>query len=165
MVVLGVYPLLWSSGMFYQVAFAAGRIGAFNVCSAVLSIAVAAGLWLFVVKLGMGAKGAAYGVGGALALVHILMIWPLGLRFIGGSWAIFTRQSLIPGLGPALAATAAGWLFLELAAPTTWSMLGLGTLIVWAVYFPLIFAVADAGDRARIRRIWTHLGARSRRDR
>lgn len=161
--VLGAYPFTWASAMFYQIAYAVGRIRAFNLCSILLGVIPLAGMWYFVVLRDMGATGAAIGMGGGYALVHLAVMWPFGLWLVQGSWSVFLRRTLVPGLAPFAAALLACLAFGQLVGVGSWTgfLAGCGLSVV--VYCATLFGLClDAGDRDLMRRAWRKIGTRLR---
>jgi O-antigen/teichoic acid export membrane protein len=112
-------------------------------------------LW-FVGALRMGAIGSAAGTLIVSAIGYPLLNWPLGRRLVGVSFSGWLRESLWPGLLPALAA-AATWLALgTLVRPATWPALGACTAGGWAVYGAVLFLFALRGpDRQLVSEIWS----------
>jgi len=146
--ILAVYPFSWASGMFYVVAYATGRIEAFNICSLLLSVVLLALLVVFVVWLGMGAEGAAWAFGLSFGLVHLLVIWPLGLRMVKGNWGDFLWLTLVPGTAPVVAAIAVGLLFETVVPITSWlAFAAASTLALLAYAVTLVAFARDAKDR------------------
>lgn len=146
--ILAVYPLTWASGMFYVVAYATGRIEAFNICSALLSVVLLAGLVYFVAWQGMGAEGAAWAFALAFGGVHLLVIWPLGLRLVNGSWGDFLRLAVLPGSFPFLAATIVCLLFAAMVPITSWTAFVLGTGLSFLAYLAALATFCmDPKDR------------------
>lgn len=156
--ILGAYPLVWASAMFYQVAYACGEIRAFNVLNMIVVLATLGLLWLFVVSLQMGAIGAGYAFGLGSGLGHLLIIWPGSLRFIGGSWSEFMRKTLLPGCLPTLGAGLIGFVLLQVDPLQSWTRMALAFALVSAVYFVVILTLClDADDRALLARLRSRL--------
>ncbi len=151
--VLGAYPFTWASAMFYQIAYAVGRIKTFNLCILFLAGVALVAMWYFVAVRNMGAIGAALGLGGAYALVHLLIMWPWGLWLVRGRWSRFLRTTVLPGILPFAAAMLACWFYVWTVPIDSWprffSGCGLSALVYAAVLFGL--ALQD-GDRALIGR-------------
>ena len=163
---LAIYPFSWASAMYYRVAYAIGRIRAYNVCAIALALAALAGMYLFVAGLGMGAIGAAYGLAAGFILVNLGIIWPMGLRLVHGNWTAFLRQTLVPGLAPFLVALGACALYAGLVDIDSWLRFGLGCLVSAAVYAAVVFgACLDPADRALLARLRARLPGRQRRKR
>ncbi|MEM6374673.1 MAG: hypothetical protein AAF686_00445 [Pseudomonadota bacterium] len=147
-ILLGVYPFHWSSAMFYQIAYAIGRIKAYNVCSVFMALIALAAITLFVVVLDMGALGAALGMLVGFGIAQIGVIWPFGLKLIEGSWRLFFTRTLLPGIAPGLAALGACFLFAWGKPIETWFQLGIGSLLS-AVIYTLVLSLLcmDARDK------------------
>jgi O-antigen/teichoic acid export membrane protein len=156
--ILGVYPLTWASGMFYVVAYATGRIEAFNICALLLSVVLLALLVVFVAWQGMGALGAAWAFGLSFGLVHLLVIWPLGLRMVKGTWGDFLWLTLVPGIAPALAATAVGLLFEAVVPITSWAaFIAAANLTLLAYAGTIALFCKDPKDRELLARLGAKL--------
>lgn len=144
-----LYPFNWASAMFYQIAYAIGRIRAYNITSVALSIVALIGMYVFIVKLGMGAMGAAYGLTGGFILVQLVLIWPMGLRLVKGSHVVFLRETLVPGLIPFLAALGGCWVFAEIVEVNSWVRFGIGCIVSAIVYVVILSASClNPEDRA-----------------
>lgn len=155
---LAIYPFTWASAMYYRIAYAIGRIKAYNIYSVALSIAALAGMYLFVAVLDMGAIGAAYGLAAGFILANLCLIWPMGLRLVHGNWATFIRSTLLPGLVPFVAALAACWIFGRLVDIDTWLRFGLGCLLSAVVYGAVLLAAClDKDDRAMLAQLLAKL--------
>jgi hypothetical protein len=105
-------------------------------------------IYLAVGWLGWGAGGAAMATSLALVVMHFVLIWPMGLRLVGGSWGDFLRRTLLPGLAPIAAAIA---LCLGIDASTEitswWGVAGAGAAAI-SVYLAVLFTCClDATDR------------------
>ena len=155
---LAIYPFTWASAMYYRIAYAIGRIKAYNIYSVALSVAALAGMYLFVAVLDMGAVGAAYGLAAGFILANLTIIWPMGLRLVHGNWATFIRATLLPGLLPFLAALAACWTFGRAVDIDSWLRFGLGCLLSAVVYSAVLLAAClDKDDTALLARLLAKL--------
>jgi O-antigen/teichoic acid export membrane protein len=132
--ILGIYPFLWASAMFFQVAHAMGKVRTYYICDILIQILAMAGLLYAVAYRGLGAWGAAMALALAHGGIHLLLVWPAGLSLVGGTWKSFARQTLVPGLLPFAAALAACYSFRSLIEVNSWLMVGLGSLISLAFY-------------------------------
>lgn len=144
-----LYPLQWSNAMFYQIAYAIGRIRAYNVFSIILAAAGLAAMYLFVAVLDMGAVGAALGMTLGFGAVQVGLLWPMGLKLVNGSWRRFLGQTLVPGMLPFLAACLATWLW-GLAVPIAgWAAFAGACAVSAAVYLAVMLgATLDPTDKA-----------------
>ncbi len=162
---LAIYPFSFASAMYYRIAYAIGRIKAYNIYSVALSIAALAGMYLFVVELDMGAIGAAYGLAAGFIAVHLGLLWPMGLRLVHGNWPTFLKTTLLPGLVPFVAALAACWLYGRLVDIDSWLRFGAGCLISAAVYGAVLLAAClDKDDRALMARLLAKLRPKLRKN-
>jgi len=147
-ILLAVYPFHWSSAMFYQIAYAIGRIKMFNICSVFMALIALAAITLFVVVLEMGALGAALGMFVGFGLAQVGIIWPFGLKLIEGSWRLFFTRTLLPGLAPGVVAVAACLIFGWMWPVTSWLILGAGALLSAVVYVIVLAGFCfDARDK------------------
>lgn len=103
-VLLIIYPFHWATAMFYQIAYATEKIKAFNITSIGLALTSGAAMYYFVAMRDLGAAGAAYGMATGFIATQIFLIWPMGLRLVKGSWRVFLRETMMPGLVPFLSA-------------------------------------------------------------
>jgi O-antigen/teichoic acid export membrane protein len=150
---LAVYPLTWASAMFYRIAHAVGRVGAYYVCDLVVQGCTLLALLYLVVGRGLGAPGAALAIAGTTAVLHVVLVWPMGLRLIGGQWTRFWRETLWPGLLPAAAAAGTAWGFRSLVPLETWPRIGAGSVLAGSVYLAVLLAVCLAPpDRDLVQR-------------
>ncbi|WP_172300497.1 lipopolysaccharide biosynthesis protein [Pseudoruegeria sp. HB172150] len=131
---LGVYPFVWASGMFYEVAYSVGRIRSFNICIMILSLAALGGMWYLVVIRDLGALGAAMGLSGSYAIVHLLIMWPAGLWLVKGTWPVFVGETLVRGIAPFVAACLACAAFGYVFPITSWGGFFLGSAVSALVY-------------------------------
>lgn len=148
------YPFNWAAAMFYQIAYAIGRIRAYNVCSIALAVSAIVFMYYFVAIREMGAVGAALGMATGFGVAQILVIWPFGLRLIQGSWAFFLRRTLLPGLAP-FAVTLAVCSLYGLAVPIdNWLRFAIGCLISAVVYIAILVGFClDETDKGMVLRL------------
>lgn len=159
--ILGAYPLVWASAMFFQVAYASGEIRAFNILNIIVVLVTLAMLWIFVVWLEMGALGAGYAFGIGSGLGHLLIIWPGSLRFIQGSWKDFICLTLGPGCLPGLIAVLICVSWANSVALDSWGMLGIGFCLASIGYvLVLFFYCLDAQDKVLLAKLKSRLRRR-----
>ena len=111
------------------------------------------GLTIYLVGwLKMGAVGSALGTFVTHALGWPLLVWPLAMRLTGISFGRWLRETLGPGLAPALAALPL-WLLLKyMVHPASWLGLGLCAAAGLAVYTVVLFVFCmQPADRADLR--------------
>jgi O-antigen/teichoic acid export membrane protein len=158
---LASYPLLYASGMFYRVAHASGRIGAFQAYFLVVQLASVAALAYAVVGRGTGAVGAAVALAATQGLLHLVLIWPLGLRLVAGGWREFARQTLARGLLPFAAALALCAAIAARVDVDSWLGLGFVACAAAAVYVAVLVGVClDEPDRELLLRALRRLRPR-----
>jgi glycosyltransferase involved in cell wall biosynthesis/O-antigen/teichoic acid export membrane protein len=159
-VLLGIYPFVWSSAMFYRIAHAVARIAAFNLCDAVVQGAIVLALFYAVAVQGWGAVGAGLAIAAVNVVLHLALMWPMGLRLVKGSWKQFARKTIVPGILPFAAALLACFGFRGSLSLDSWTKIGLGSLLALVVYLVVLLAFClDAMDRDLIRRLRRRTGA------
>ncbi|MEM6480280.1 MAG: oligosaccharide flippase family protein [Pseudomonadota bacterium] len=147
-ILLSAYPFTWASGMFYEVAYSVGRIKTFNICLMILSAVAVAAMSYLVIGREMGAIGAALGLGGAQVAVYFLIMWPAGLRLVDGSWSVFLRQTLLPGLAPFGAAMLGCLLYAQAYPITSWLGFFTGAGVSVLIYVGMLVSTClDPVDR------------------
>ena len=160
--VLAIHPFSGGGAMYQRFAYAVGRIRAYNSYSIALSVAGLALMYLFVAVFDMGAVGAALGLAAGFALVHVLLLWPMGLRMVQGNWRSFLSETLLRGLTPFLL-TLLGCLGLAQAVDiNSWLRFALGCLFAAGLYALILGLCLDAADRALIGRKLAGLRVRLR---
>jgi O-antigen/teichoic acid export membrane protein len=151
MVILGllaVYPFLWASAMFYRVAHAIGRVSAYYVCDIVVQLVALGAIWYAVKIRGWGAPGAGLAIGVTGGLLHILLIWPMGLRLVRGKWSRFFRETFLPGVLPFAGAMLTCFVFAAFSPMNSWLTIGAGCAAAGVVYVALLGCFClDAVDR------------------
>ena len=162
-VLLIIYPFHWASAMFYQIAYATEKIRAFNVTSIGLALTAGAAMYYFVAVQDMGAIGAAYGMATGFILTQVLLIWPMGLRLVKGSWKVFVVQTMVPGLIPFLGAIVLCTLYGEMLGVDTWLKFAGGCGVSAISYIAiLIMFCLGADDQAVLQDIKDKLRKRVR---
>jgi O-antigen/teichoic acid export membrane protein len=160
---LGCYPAIWASAMFYRVAHAIGRVRKYYVCDVFVQSAALLAISLAVAWLGWGAAGAAMAMSLTLIVMHFLLIWPMGLRLVGGSWSRFIRATLLPGLAPFAVALVLCLAIGESMNVNNWWRLGGAAVVAILAYLATLFGLClDASDRAFVASVRTSLGKRAR---
>jgi O-antigen/teichoic acid export membrane protein len=136
---LAAYPATWASAMFYRVTHAIGKVGKYYVCDILVQSANITAIYYAVVISGWGAPGAGVAIGASTFLMHLCLIWPMGLRTIEGSWRTFVRSTIVPGTLPLLAALGACQVSQMLVAIDTWLDIALGSAVAMIVYAAMLF--------------------------
>lgn len=157
--ILGSYPFQFASGMYYRVAHAIGRIGAFHAYFLLLQLVSIAAILYAVAVRGQGAVGAAFAIGLTQGVMHVVLIWPLGLRLVGGRWSEFTRQTILRGMLPFGAALALSLLIARfVVVDSLWTLLTIcaGTALLYAGV--LLGLCLDAFDRSLLARSLQRVG-------
>jgi O-antigen/teichoic acid export membrane protein len=96
---LARYPFLFATAMFYRVSQASGRVSAFYRGQIVVELASLGSIYA-ACRLGTGAVGVSVAIFAAESAMTVLLIWPIGLRFVDGRWSDLVRKVLVPGLIP-----------------------------------------------------------------
>jgi O-antigen/teichoic acid export membrane protein len=150
---LVIYPFLWASAMFYRTAHASGNVRAYYLCEIVVQAASLGALVYAVRARGDGAAGAAIAVAISTAALHVLLIWPMGLRLVGGNWKSFFRHTVIPGTVPFAAGLIVCYIFSRSVLLSSWSTIGLGWVLGVAAYVAVLSGFClEPTDRDFIRR-------------
>lgn len=150
---LAAYPVVWASAMFYRISHAIGRVGRYYVCDVVVQCSILAAMYGAVAWGDAGAAGAALAVVITDVSLHLLLVWPLGLRLVKGRWSDFLNRTVLPGLLPFAAALLFGLGVEALLAPRSWTTLGLAALGMAAAYLAtLVLFCLDAPDRELLTR-------------
>lgn len=161
---LASYPFQFASAMYYRAAHAIGRIGAFHTYSLLLQLVTVAAIYYAVAIRGGGAVAAAFAIGLTYAVLHVLMIWPMGLRLVGGRWSAFAKQTLARGLLPFGAGLTSSLVMARFIAVDSWWTLGVVTCCAVAVYLGVLFACClDEIDRSLLERALQSMGIRTSR--
>lgn len=151
---LGAYPFLWASAMFFQIAHAMGKIRAYYVCDTVIQIVTLGAMFVTVGVLKWGAFGAAISIGGVGALFHVCLVWPMGLRLVQGVWSTFMRETVLRGCVPAAAALITAMPLRAVMELDSWWSVGLASAVSCAVYFGVVIACCmDEFDRSLVSRL------------
>ena len=136
------YPLSNAAVMIYPVCVAMARVRAFFIASFGLQLSNVALTIFLVSSLDLGATGSALGTFISAAVWYPLVIWPLGLRVLKMPLRRFIRETLIPGLAPAVGALVVGFLLLAWREPADWWTLGAFVAVISAAYFATIFVAS-----------------------
>jgi O-antigen/teichoic acid export membrane protein len=148
------FPLTYPSLMFNRIAFARGEVRQIAIQLFVAQLGNLALTLVLVGKYQWGAIGSATSTLITFAILHPFFQWPLALRMLNLSWGRFFRQTLIPGLVPAVVAAGVGWLSTQFVenAPLMRIAIGFPVCIVcYAICVALALRPADRADLVRIR--------------
>ncbi|MEM1082947.1 MAG: hypothetical protein AAGI48_02410 [Verrucomicrobiota bacterium] len=150
----GCYPFIWASAMFYRVAHAEGKVARYYVCEITTQVVTLAALFYAVVIRGAGAPGAGLAIGLSAVATHLILIWPMGLKSIGGTWLRFFRETVLPGAAPMLFAVLACWIYSQFAPLDSWASIGAGTACSLVVYGAVMLGLClDPLDKTILTRI------------
>jgi len=136
------FPLTYGNVMLLRLAYATAQPGPVARRQIALQL-VSLGLALYFVGVrGMGAVGCALAALLAAAILQPALMWPLGLRMAGVPFTTWARQTLGPGLLPAVAGLGV-WIALErLIQPTGWVPLGVCAGLGATCYVVVLFSLA-----------------------
>ncbi|MCP3919681.1 MAG: oligosaccharide flippase family protein [bacterium] len=149
---LACFPFTHSNSMLPVVAMASARVRGLCIAAILIQLTNVALALILVGVFELGAIGCAISTLVTSTLGQVLVLWPIAMRIAGISLARFARETLWPGLLPALAGFAA-WLVLpRLRAPETWIELGLygaGGMLAYAAVLWLHGLTVQERDRMR----------------
>ena len=151
--------LLFCQPPLQVVAGAKGKMRALGLGSFVIEAATVALTLYLVVGRDMGAVGAAASAALVTMIGAPIVYWRLGLRMTSSSSAIWMRESVVPGVLPALVATPA-WVVLHMLLPSSsWTALAAQLVSGMALYFLALglFALRSE-DRSDLRKLRQRLG-------
>ena len=120
--------------------------------------------YLFARPLGLGAIGIALGTLTATAICVPLLHWTFGLRLTESRFRDFARESILPGLLPALAASPVwGFAWWRLPVVSWWSLGLAGTLGALVYLFVLVRFCLDDSEQRDLRKALSGLRRRLKR--
>ncbi len=131
---LAMIPIMNANAMIGEVAHAKAQPGPLARIILFQNLLLVAAIFVAVWGLQMGAMGAGIATVGVMAVTYPLLWWPLGRKLAEVDLARWIRQTIIPGLMPAVAAGAVLLALRFALHPHTWLMLGLCSLIGVATY-------------------------------
>ena len=135
-------PFIYSNQGAWMLAMARAEVRPLAVREMIVQVL---GLLLMVVLAGclrLGALGAAIAMAGSSAVLSPILLWPVGLRLARVTRAQWARETLWPGILPALAGTAV-WLPLQLTVrPGTWLALAVCALAGCGAYGIALYGLA-----------------------
>lgn len=148
------YPFTYASAMYYRLAHAAGKIRCYYICDATLQAVIILSMYLVLRFADGGAVQAAWCACIAQSVFHVLVIWPLGIRFIDGSWLDFIRKTLLPGYLPFVVSTLFCLILKSAYTPASWmpmvAVFAVGTMVNVAI---IAAACSRTEDRAVFRKL------------
>lgn len=151
---LAIYPFLWASAMFYRVAHAIAKVRAYYICDIVVQGLGFLALYYAVAIKDFGALGAATALAITNGALHLVLIWPMGLKLVNGRLSTFVRNTLIPGLLPCLAALLVCTGLQSKTQINTWTSLGVATTLSGLTYFCVLLTFClDPVDRTFFNRV------------
>ena len=162
---MAIFPFTQPNALLAKAAMATGRVREFFLPAFLFQLAGLGLMLYFAAWRGLGAVGVTLALSAITIGSQILYYWPLQLRMTDARFGDFLRRTLVPGLAPALAGSAA-WIGLKLAAPpASWTLLGLEAAAGGLVYLAVLVGFClDAGERRDLGALFAELrAARARR--
>lgn len=152
--ILGSYPFIWGSAMYFRVSHAIGKVRGYYMTYVVLQVGILGALYFAVAERHLGAAGAGAAIGISSVVLHVLLIWPMGLRLVNGRWSSFLLQTLLPGILPFAAALVAGLAIGFSIDMTSWLHVALGSAVTLVVYVTVMLCFSlDSYDRSVLARV------------
>jgi O-antigen/teichoic acid export membrane protein len=151
---MAICPFTYGQVMLTNIAIATAQIRSVAIC-AVLAQTLNLLLTLYLVGVrGMGAVGSALGTFLVMAIVWPIMNYPLGWRMGRVSAGRWLRETVLPGLVPALAGAIVWALLKLLVRPASWLSLALCVCAGLACYVAvLLCACLQKSDAQDLRRL------------
>lgn len=157
---LVIYPFAWASAMFYKVAHAVAKIRAYYICDIFVQAAALGALFYSVVFLKKGAAGAAAAMAIANGLLHVVLIWPMGLRLVNGSWKAFLQKTCVPGMLPFFVSLLVCYMVGRTVNVSAWWQIGVAAALSGIVYMAVLIAFCmDEFDRSYFNRFRQKISA------
>ncbi len=153
-ILLAYYPLLYATGGLMRISIATAQIRPFALIEIAGQLANV-GLMVYLVGyMQLGAIGAALSIFSTGVLTSLLGLWPLGLRMLGLGFNQFVRETLWPGLVPALVGVIACTGLRVLVRPSSWlewaACCAFGMVIYCVTLLVFCLRPADSNDLRRI---------------
>lgn len=151
MLLFASHAFLFSQSFLYKVAHAKARIGAFTVLAFVTNLGTVALSLTLVGGFKLGAIGAALAAC-IMRAVSMLAFIPLSVRLTGVPVSTWLRETVLPGVTPALLAAIVCATLRVFVAPASWLSLGLCTAAGGLVYVLVLVGFAmQPEDRQLLR--------------
>jgi O-antigen/teichoic acid export membrane protein len=143
-------PLEMVNNLFPLIARARGDMKRLAQATLAIEITGVTAVLASVAVLDYGAVGASAASMAVTLVGEALIIWPLALRYTGGSRADSWRKAILPGLGPAVAGSAVWWISSVLFEPASWSAICIAAVPGMLVYVGAVAALMFPEDRSDI---------------
>jgi O-antigen/teichoic acid export membrane protein len=155
LLMLASFPLVYGNGMLPTLAYVTGQIKSWSIRGTAMHMTNLVLMLYFVGALKMGAVGAALATLLVGTIGEALLMLPLGLRMAELSRLRWIRETMIPGLLPALVTAGLWAVSKRFYTPTTWVSLGSCTAFGLACYVAVLFAFCLSEDERRdVRRLY-----------
>ncbi len=154
---LAYYPVLYATSGLARTAMATAKMRGMVLVDVAGQIANLALMAYLVGFAGLGAIGAALAIF-LTGMLTSLGLWPIGLRLLGLDFRRFARETLWPGLAPALAGMAACTVLRTVVRPSSWLEWGACCAAGMAVYLVTLAFCLQPADRNDLRRILAKVG-------
>ncbi len=138
---LALFPMTYACGLLYRTALATGQVAWFFSTALLAQLLALGGMAWWVSQHDGDAMAVAVVVAVTAAITHLFVFWPLGMRLVGARWSDFWRETLRPGLVPALGGCAMALALGALTKPTSWTMVLAYSAIVGAVQVGLLLGL------------------------
>lgn len=147
------YPLTYGTEMIYRVAVAKAQVRGFMTITMGSSIAKIGLSILFVGSLGLGAMGAAISTLTVAVVFQLFFLWPLGLRMLQLPFSRYWRETLVPGMIPAVMSAGGCVVMRQLVPCDTWPTLILDIAVGFAIYVVAMYMSFRPQDRQDFGRV------------
>lgn len=162
LLLLGIFPIGYGSAFIGKIAVATAQIGPLTTRLIGIQCLNLALTFYLVGGLGFGAIGSAMSTYLVFLVCYPLMIWPLGCRLTDTPLMQFFRETVFPGLAPAMIAGLVALAMQRFVGPTTWTSLGLCAATVGIVYLLVLWRFClQPYDRATIAQVISRLSRSS----
>jgi O-antigen/teichoic acid export membrane protein len=147
--VLLIVPIGYGTKMLFPIAEATGDIRRLSIyCLAMGMLNLALTLYL-VGKLEMGAIGSGLGSAISFLIFYPVLFWPLAVRIAHVRFGVWIRETMWPGLLPAMASGMVLWCLKQVVEIDNWVNL-IGCVVVGVVTYAIVlwFGALEKADRA-----------------
>jgi len=150
---LATIPPIFANVMLGDLAIATAQIRWYSLLAMFTQLLNVGLMLLFIGVWRMGAVGAALATFVSMGIVYPALSWPLGLRLADLRFLHWMRESVVPGILPAVASGGLLAVLTILVHPATWLALGLCTAAGMVVYLLVLFACMQPVDWVDLNRI------------
>ena len=151
---LTLFPIAYGSSMTVAMANAKKMMRPWALIIATTNLVNLVLTFYFVGQLKMGAVGSVTATMVAVCFFYPLFVFPLGLRLVGVSLKRWLRETMIPGLCPAVFGAAVGLVIELMCDLQTWPTLILAMIPGGLVYTVGVLVYLGEDDRLDMQRVW-----------